>query len=34
MLFPKIPDIEKSVDRLVNPQEMGKVYKVLEFSRK
>lgn len=33
VLSAKIEDIEKAVDRLVNPKEMGKIYKVLEFSR-
>lgn len=34
MLFHKIPSIEESIDRLVNPEKMGDIYKVLEFSRK
>ena len=33
VLSAKIKDIDKAVDRLVNPNEMGKIYKVLEFSR-
>lgn len=27
-------EIDKSVKRLIDPDEMGKIYKVLEFSRK
>lgn len=30
----KDENVDKSVDRLVNLEEMGKIYKVLEFSRK
>ena len=33
VLSTKIEDIDKAVDRLVNPKEMGKIYKVFEFSR-
>lgn len=33
VLSSKIEDIDKAVERLVNPKEMGKIYKVLEFSR-
>lgn len=34
LLSSKIDNIDKEVDRLVNSNEMGKIYKVLEFSRK
>lgn len=33
VLSTKNEDIEKAVNRLLNPKEMGKIYKVLEFSR-
>lgn len=34
MLASKIEDVDKAVERLVSNDQMGKIYKVLQFSRK
>lgn len=34
ILASKSKDVDKAVERLVNKDQMGQIYKVLEFSRK